>query len=52
MLIDSRPEIIRISSEGDAQEFQEAVHAVEQRLWAVSCRMRWRCAFEDDHTVR
>lgn len=46
MLVDPRAEVVGISSEGDAKELKEPVHAVEQGLRAVRCGVRWGRAFK------
>lgn len=52
MFVDPRSEVVRISPEGDTEQFQELVHAVEQRLRRVRRRGGGGRALEHDHAVR
>lgn len=52
MLVDPRAEVVRVSAEGDAEQLEEAVHAIEQGLRCVRGRVCGRCALEHDHAVR
>lgn len=51
MLVDPWPEVIRIPSECDPQQFQELVHAVQQRLRGVCGRGGGGRAFEHDDAI-
>jgi hypothetical protein len=49
--VDSRPVVVGVSSEGDAEQLKEAVHAVQQTLGRVSNGVHgWR-SLEYDHPV-
>lgn len=52
MLVDPRAEVVGVPTEGDAEQLEEAVHAVEQRLRRVRRGVRGRRALEHDHAVR
>lgn len=49
--IDTRPEIVRITSESDSQQLQEPIHAGQQSLGCVSGRIHRRPPFEDDNSI-
>lgn len=52
MLIDPRPEVVRVSPERNAQLFEELVHAIQQGLRCVGCSVgRWG-ALKHNHSVR
>ena len=49
--VDSRPVVVGVSSEGDAEQLKEAVHAVQQTLRRMSNSIHgWR-SLEYDHPV-
>lgn len=50
-LVDAWPEIVRIATECDAKQFQESVHAVEQRLRRIGDGVHRRRALEHDDPV-
>lgn len=52
MLIDPGAEVVRVSPEGNAQQFEELVHAVEQRLRRVRGGVGRGGALEHDDAVR
>lgn len=50
-LVDAGPEVVRVPSECDLQQFQEAVHSVQQRLGRVRGGVHGRFTLEHDDPV-
>lgn len=49
--VNTRPEIIRITTECNAKQFQESIHTVEQGLWCVCCGIHRWSTFKYNDTI-
>lgn len=52
ILIDARPEVVGISSESNAQQLKESIHAIEQRLGRVRSGLHRGLTLNNNDTIR
>lgn len=50
-LVDTGPEVVRVTTERDAKEFQEFVHTGKQSLWRISNGVNRGRTFKHDNAV-
>lgn len=49
--VNTWPEIVWITTECDAEQLQETIHSVEQRLWCIGDGMHRWCTLEHNDTI-